>query len=90
MTVKFMRLQWAGHVDGMGEMRNAYGVMVGESLGKHPLGRQRRHKDNIKMDPRKILRGWEVDGTSSGLCSMVGFGISGAESSGSAIIVLVS
>jgi len=36
-----------------------------------------------------ILGGWEVDGTDSGSCPMVGFGISGAESSGSATTVLV-
>jgi hypothetical protein len=34
-----------------------------------------------------ILGGWEVDGTDSGSCPMVGFGISGAESSGSATTV---
>jgi len=38
-------------------MRNAYGIMVGKSEGKRPLGRPRRKwEDNIKMDLRE--RGW--------------------------------
>jgi hypothetical protein len=38
----------------MGEMRNAYRILVGQPEGKRPLG---RWMDNIKMDLRKI--GWD-------------------------------
>jgi hypothetical protein len=50
----------AGLIAGMGETRNAYGVLVGKPEGKRTLGRPRhRWVDNIKMDLREI--GW--DGT---------------------------
>jgi hypothetical protein len=42
----------------MGEMRNAYMILVGKSEGKRPLARPRcRWLDNIKMDLREI--GWD-------------------------------
>jgi hypothetical protein len=42
----------------MGEMRNAYEILVGEPEGKRPRGRfSSRWKDNIRMDLREI--GWE-------------------------------
>jgi hypothetical protein len=35
----------------MGEMRNAYSILVGKPEGRRPLGRPRRRwVDNIKMD----------------------------------------
>jgi hypothetical protein len=41
----------------MGEMRNAYGILVGKPKGKRSLRRPRRRwVDNIKMDLREI--GW--------------------------------
>jgi hypothetical protein len=41
----------------MGEKRNAYSILVGNSEGKIPVGRPRRRwVDNIKMDLREI--GW--------------------------------
>jgi hypothetical protein len=46
----------------MGEMRNAYRILVGKAEGKRPLGRRRcGWVDNIKIDLRKIGRdvmGW--------------------------------
>jgi hypothetical protein len=51
------RMRWAGHVARMGELRNAYRILVGKSDEKRPLGRPRhRWVDNIKMDLREI--GW--------------------------------
>jgi hypothetical protein len=51
-------MKWVGHVAGMGEQRNAYGILVGKPEGKRPLGRPRRRwVDNIKMDLREI--GWD-------------------------------
>jgi hypothetical protein len=42
----------------MGQMRNAYKILVGESEGKRPLERRRRgSEDNIKMDLKEIE--WE-------------------------------
>jgi len=42
----------------MGEMRNAYNILVEKPNGKRPLRRPRhRWKNNIGMDNRKI--GWE-------------------------------
>jgi hypothetical protein len=42
----------------MGEMRNAYRILVGKPEGKRQLGRPRRRLvDNIKMDLREI--GWD-------------------------------
>jgi hypothetical protein len=38
-------------VAGMGQMRNAYSILVGKPEGKRPLaGPRRRWKDNIRMD----------------------------------------
>jgi hypothetical protein len=35
----------------MGEMRNAYKILVGKPERKRPLGRpERRREDNIRMD----------------------------------------
>jgi hypothetical protein len=43
----------------MGEIRNAYGILVGKPEGERPLGRpMRRWEDNIRMNVREI--GWEV------------------------------
>jgi hypothetical protein len=59
--IKSRRMKWAGHVERMGETRNAYRILVGKPEGKRPLGRPRRRLvDNIKMDLREI--GWgEMD-----------------------------
>jgi fatty-acid desaturase len=42
----------------MGEMRNAYNILVGKLERKRPLGRSRhRWEDDIRMDVREIW--WE-------------------------------
>jgi hypothetical protein len=39
----------------MGENRGAYGVLVGKSRGKRPLGRSRhRWEDNIRMNLQEV------------------------------------
>jgi hypothetical protein len=55
--IKSRRMRWVGHVARMGEMRNAYRILVGKPEGKRPLGRPiRMWVDNIKMDLREIGR----------------------------------
>jgi hypothetical protein len=51
---KQRRMRWAGHIARMGEMRNAYRILVGEPEGKRPLRRQRRGWVDNKMNPREI------------------------------------
>jgi hypothetical protein len=56
--IKSRRLRCAGHVAQMGEKRNAYGILVGKTEGKRPLGRPRcRWVDNTKIDLSGI--GWD-------------------------------
>jgi hypothetical protein len=53
--MKSRRMRWAGHVARMGERRNAYRILVGNPVGKRPLGRPIcRWVGNIKMDLREI------------------------------------
>jgi hypothetical protein len=40
--IKSRRMRWAGHVERMGEKRNAYRLLVEKPEGKRPLGRPRR------------------------------------------------
>jgi hypothetical protein len=48
--IKSRRMRWAGHVERMGETRNAYRILVGKPEGKRPLGRPRRRcVNNIKI-----------------------------------------
>jgi len=51
-------MRWTGHVAYMGEMRNAYNILVGKPEGKRPLRRTgHRWENNIRMDIREI--GWK-------------------------------
>jgi hypothetical protein len=48
--IKSRRMRWAGHVARVGEKRNVYRLLVGQSKGKKPIGRpKRRWIDNNKM-----------------------------------------
>jgi hypothetical protein len=54
-VIKARRMRWAGYVERMGEVRDAYSILVGRPEGRRPLGRPRRRRDdNIKMDLREI------------------------------------
>jgi hypothetical protein len=47
--MKSRRMGWAGHVERMGEKRNAYRLLVGKPEGKRPVGRPtRRWMDLVK------------------------------------------
>jgi hypothetical protein len=60
-VIKSMSMKWAGHVERMEEMRNAYSISTGKPEGKRPRGGSRhRWEDNIRMDLREI-RWEEVD-----------------------------
>jgi hypothetical protein len=49
------RMRLAGHVEGMGDKRGVYRVLLGKPEGKKPLGRLRcRWEDNIKMDHHEV------------------------------------
>jgi hypothetical protein len=55
--IKSRWMRWTGHVARMGEMRNAYNILVGKSEGRRQVGRVRcRWGDNIRMDLRGIGR----------------------------------
>jgi hypothetical protein len=55
--IKPRRMRWMGHVERMGEKRNAYRLLVGKPEGKRPLGRPRRKLvGNIRMDIGEV--GW--------------------------------
>jgi hypothetical protein len=57
-VIKSWRMRGAGHLARMGEMRNAYKMVVENSEGKRPLKRPRcRWEDNIRMDITEV--GWE-------------------------------
>jgi len=52
------KMRWVEHVARMGEIRNAYNILVGKTEEKRQLGRTRlRWEDNIVEDLREI--GWE-------------------------------
>jgi len=54
--VKSRRMRRTGHVVYMGEMRNAYRILVGKSEGKTPLGRPlHRWEGSIRMNVTQIL-----------------------------------
>jgi hypothetical protein len=56
--IKSRRKSYAGHLERMGEKRNAYRLLEGKPEGKRPLGRPRRKwLDIIKMDLAEIRRG---------------------------------
>jgi hypothetical protein len=58
--MKSRRMRWAGHLARMGEIRNAYNILVGKPEGKRTLGRcRRRLEDNIRVVLREIV--WEVE-----------------------------
>jgi hypothetical protein len=57
-AIKSRKITWAGLVERMRNMRNAYNILFGKREGKRPLGKPRRKwEDNIRMDLRKIE--WE-------------------------------
>jgi len=57
-AIKSWRMRCAEHVARMGEMRNAYSILVVKTKGKRPFGKPRHGwEENIIIDLRGI--GWE-------------------------------
>jgi len=45
-----------GQIAGMGEVSNAYKMLIGKTEGKRPLGRPRhRREDNIRTDIGEMI-----------------------------------
>jgi hypothetical protein len=55
--IKSRRIIWAGHVVRIGEVRNAYKILVGKSEGKRPFGTPRSRLEDDRINPREIR--WE-------------------------------
>ena len=54
-VIKSRRLRWAGHAARMEEGRSAFKILTGKTIGKSPLGKPRRgREDNIRMDLEEI------------------------------------
>jgi hypothetical protein len=54
-VIKSRRMRWVGYVARLGEERGVYGVLVGKSEEKRPLGRPRRRWEaNFRMDLPKV------------------------------------
>jgi hypothetical protein len=48
-------MRWAEYVARIGDMKNAYEILVGKLEGKRPLGKHERiWEDNIRMDLMEI------------------------------------
>jgi hypothetical protein len=55
--IKSGRMRWVGHIERVGEKRNAYRLLVGKPEGNKPLGRPRnRWVDNFRMHIVEV--GW--------------------------------
>jgi hypothetical protein len=53
--IRSRRIGWANHVACVGEMRNAYRILVGKPQRKRPLRKPRRRwENNIKMNLKEI------------------------------------
>jgi hypothetical protein len=53
------RISWTGNVARMGDIKNAYKSLGGETEGKRPLGKpNRRWEDSITVDLKETV--WEV------------------------------
>jgi len=62
---KSRKMRWAGHVARRGEIRGAYGALVGKPEVNRPLGRPGlRWEDNIKMDLQEVGCGGVWTGSS--------------------------
>jgi hypothetical protein len=54
-VTKSRRMRFVGHVARMGEMRNAYNILVGKPEGKRTLGRSRYRWEDKIMNLKDIV-----------------------------------
>jgi hypothetical protein len=65
------RMRWVGHIAHMGELRNAYKILVGKPEGKTPVGSYRNRegeavdwiylphdRDQWRADEKKVMNLW--------------------------------
>jgi hypothetical protein len=52
--IRVVKSRWAGHAARVGDMSNAFSILVGKPEGKIPLGRPRRIWENIRMLLSKV------------------------------------
>jgi hypothetical protein len=63
IRMKSRWMRWAGHVVQIGEMRNAYRLLVGKPEERRPIGRPRRRwVYNIRMDLVEMGLDWSGSG----------------------------
>jgi hypothetical protein len=55
--IKSRRMRWTGHAAHIGEIRNAYKILVGKPDGKRQLGGSKCRWEDFRMDFREI--GWQ-------------------------------
>jgi len=53
-VIKSRKMKWMEHVAHMGEMRNAFSILVGKSEWKRPLKRPQHRQKSIRMDLGEI------------------------------------
>jgi hypothetical protein len=71
--IKSKRMRWSVQVACMGEIRNAYKILIEKPEGKRPLGRSRRRRqENIKMNHKEYVGGYGLDPSSSGYGPLTG------------------
>ena len=56
-VIKSRIMRWAGHVARKGERRSVYRVLVGQPVGKRPLGKPGRGWEDNKMDLQEVVCG---------------------------------
>lgn len=49
-----MRVRWSGHVTHMGEVKNAYKILVGMPEGRRPFRGYGHKWEDINMDLREV------------------------------------
>jgi hypothetical protein len=88
--MKSRKLRCVVHVETIREAisKPTYRTLVGKHLENGHLGHRQCGSTILRQHKRERLWIWNVDGTNSGLCTTVSFGISGNESAGSVTIML--
>jgi hypothetical protein len=67
-VIKLRSIKWVGYAARMGEMRNAFKLLVGKYEGKRPLRKPtRRWENKIRMDLRVEICGLDSSDSGQGL-----------------------